>query len=343
MSIQNIPIGIIGTGGIAQVHLTAYKSRGFNVVAVCDIDENKVKTTAEKFGIKKYFTDFNKLLQIPEIQVVDIALQPWQRLPVIEASAKAGKHILCQKPFAMSMKHAVAFVDICESYGVKLMVNQNSCFVPGFLAIEPYMKPEFMGDIYYSSIEATGFYPNFPERHLISAMIVHHIALVHKWFGNISSVFAMATREGGKIEDGENLGVLMLEFESGVKCLLVTNWVWRGDAGGRNHPIEEIRIQGTKGNIFGHSEDMNVHLTEPEIKDIRPEIKGIWFPDAFGNSMAHFLECVAKDLVPITNGRDNLDQVMRTVFAAYRSIEEKRAISPQEIPYDSDINLNRKA
>lgn len=338
-SIQEIPIGIVGTGNIAQTHLTAYRNRGFNVVAACDIDEKKLKTTADKFGIQKRFTDIQEMVQLPELQVVDVAIQPWQRPPVIEAVAQAGKHILCQKPLALSMQHAVSFVETCERYAVKLMVNQNSCFVPGFLAVEPYLKPEYLGDIYFASIEATGFYPNFPERHIILAMTVHHVALVHKWFGDIHSVFAMAKREGGEIRDGENLGVLLLEFESGLQCLLVTNWCWRGEVGRRNHSTEEIRIQGTKGTIFGHSQEMNVHLTEPKVKNIRPEINGVWFPDAFGNSMAHFLECIAYDHVPITNGRDNL-HVIRAIFAAYCSIEEKRAVSLSEIPWDAEMDYN---
>ena len=341
MNIQEIPIGIVGAGNIAQTHLTAYRNRGFNVVAVCEVDEEKLKATADKFGIQKRFKDANEMTELKEIQVVDVAIQPWDRPPVIEAAAKAGKHILCQKPFALSMRHAVSFVETCERYGVKLMVNQNSCFVPGFLAIEPYIKPEYLGDIYFASIEATGFVPNFPERHVILAMTVHHIALIRKWFGEISNVFAMGRREGGEIRDGENFAMLMLEFESGMQCLLITNWVWRGEAGHRQHSMEEIRIQGTKGTIFGNSQDMNVHLTEPKVENIRPEIKGVWFPDAFGNSMAHFLECVAYDRVPITNGRDNLN-VIRACFAAYRSNEEKRAVSPCEIPWDADMDYNPK-
>jgi len=341
MDIKDIPIGVIGTGGIAQVHLTAYKSLGLNVIAACDIDEQRLNKTADKFGIEKRYVDFRDMLKIKELMVVDLPLQPWQRSPVIESAAKHGKHILCQKPFALSMKDAVSFVEFAERYGVKLMVNQNSCFVPGFLAIEPYIKDEFLGNIYYASIEATSFVPNFPEKHLIPAMMVHHIALVHKWFGEIKSVYAIAHRDGGKIEDGENLGVLILKFQNGVYCLLVTNWCWRGSVGSRNHPTEEIRIQGTKGTIFGTSENMNVHLTQPEVKDVQPEIKGVWFPDAFGKSMEHFLHCVVEDRVPLTNGRDNL-HVMQTVFASYLSIKENRAVSPSEVPYDSDIDYNPK-
>jgi len=121
--------------------------------------------------------------------------------------------------------------------------------------------------------------------------------------------------------------------------LLITNWCWRGSVGHRNHPSEEIRIQGTKGTIFGNSQNMNVHITQPEAKDIKPEINGVWFPDAFGKSMEHFLQCIIDDCSPITNGRDNL-HVMQTVFASYISIKEKRAVSPSEVSYDSDMNYN---
>jgi predicted dehydrogenase len=165
------------------------------------------------------------------------------------------------------------------------------------------------------------------------------MALIRKWFGEISNVFAMAQRDGGDIKDGENFAMLMLEFESGMQCLLITNWCWRGEVGRRQHPVEEIRIQGTKGTILGNSQQMNVHLTEPGVENIRPEINGVWFPDAFGNSMAHFLACVAYDRVPITNGRDNLN-VMRAMFAAYRSIEEKRAVHPSEILWNADMDYN---
>ena len=86
------------------------------------------------------------------------------------------------------------------------------------------------------------------------------------------------------------MSVALFTSRSGIQGLLSCNWAFLANPG-RNlqHPHEEIRIQGTKGAIYGNSEDMTVHFTEPEVHEIKPAIEGTWFPDAFGNAMAHFL------------------------------------------------------
>ncbi|MCS7192914.1 MAG: Gfo/Idh/MocA family oxidoreductase, partial [Armatimonadetes bacterium] len=68
-------IGIIGCGSIVNnAHLPAYQRFGFKVVACCDIREEAAKQSAEKFGIPKWFTDYRQLLDLPEVEIVDIAI-----------------------------------------------------------------------------------------------------------------------------------------------------------------------------------------------------------------------------------------------------------------------------
>ena len=105
------------------------------------------------------------------------------------------------------------------------------------------------------------------------------------------------------------------------------------------HPHEEIRIQGTKGAIYGNSSDMTVHLTEPETREIKPSIDGTWFPDAFGNVMAHFLECLQTGEKPITDGRGNL-HVVQTFFAMHQSARSGKVVLLDDISLDGSYNLN---
>jgi hypothetical protein len=68
-------IGIIGCGSIVNhAHLPAYRKFGFKVVACCDIREEAARQTAERFGIPKWFTDYRHLLDLPEVEIVDIAI-----------------------------------------------------------------------------------------------------------------------------------------------------------------------------------------------------------------------------------------------------------------------------
>ena len=136
------------------------------------------------------------------------------------------------------------------------------------------------------------------------------------------------------------LRALQLRFRSGVQGLLVTNWAFQGSAGHTHpHPLEEVRIQGTKGTICGNSERMTVHVTDPQEADILPVIRGKWFPDAFGNAMAHLLDCIETGKTPLTSGRGNL-HIVQTVAACYRSMKEQRMVAPEEIPLDSDFDVS---
>ena len=84
---------------------------------------------------------------------------------------------------------------------------------------------------------------------------------------------------------------------------------------------------------------MTVHLTEPETREIKPIIEGTWFPDAFGNVMAHFLECLQTSKKPITDGRGNL-HVVQTLFAMHQSATSGEVVMLDDIPLDGDYNLN---
>ena len=336
---QGFGIGLIGLG-IGQQHLLGYQRQDLPVVAICDQDAARLNEVGDRFGIDKRYTRIADLIADNDVNVIDMAVQPWIRSPIVKAAAQAGKHILCQKPFSMSMQQAVEMVETCEQHNVQLMVNQNSCFVPGFLAIEPYINAEHLGEIYHVSITCNGFYTEFPERHLIPAMQVHHVGLVYKWFGEYESVYCQAHGHNRSIEAGETMSVSLFTSRSGIQGLLSCNWAFLADAG-RNlqHPHEEIRIQGTKGAIYGNSDDMTIHLTEPEPLEIKPSIEGTWFPDAFGNVMAHFLECLRTGEKPITDGRSNL-HVVQTLFAMHQSASIGEVVKVGDISLDGDYDLS---
>jgi len=332
-------IGTIGLG-IGRVQLEGYRRYGLRVAAICDLNETRLADCARDFGIERTYTSAEALIDDPEVGIIDLALQPWQREALVERAAAAGKPIFCQKPLAMNLRQAVRMVETCERHGVPLMVNHNSCFVPGFLAVEPYLTPEYLGTIYHAEIHNYGFWTTFPERHIIPAMMVHHLALVHKWFGPIETVYCQAHGHDRTIHEGEVLAVAQLCHASGVQTLLVNDWAFlEGHRRSPSHPKEEVRVQGTLGAVLGHSEDMTVFATQPRPIEIRPVISGPWFPDAFGLAMRHFLDCLATGAKPATDGRGNL-HVLQAVFAAWQSVLDNRVVRVDEIGLDGEYDLN---
>lgn len=336
---QNLGIGLIGLG-IGEQHLLGYQRKEFNVAAICDKNEERLHDVGNRFGISKRYTHIVDLIADTDVNVIDLAVHPWIRSPIINAAAESGKHIFCQKPFSMTMQQAVEMIEKCENHNVQLMVNQNSCFVPGFLAIEPYINTDHLGEIYHVSITCNGFYTAYPGKHLIPVMQIHHISLICKWFGEIENVYCQAHGHDRSVDEGETMSVALFKCRNGVKGLLSCNWSFLANAGHNlQHPHEEIRIQGTKGAIIGNSADMTVFLTQPQTQEIKPEIHGTWFPDAFGNAMEHFLECLQNDRKPITDGRSNL-HILQTVFALHQSVLTEEIVTIDEISTTGNYDMS---
>ena len=98
-------------------------------VAVCDLDGARAKAVADEFGIPKYYTSYDRMLADPEIDTVDIATPTVLHAPMSIAAAKAGKNILCEKPFCMALQEGQAVCKEVERHGVMLMVGESYVFM----------------------------------------------------------------------------------------------------------------------------------------------------------------------------------------------------------------------
>ncbi|NOZ21846.1 MAG: Gfo/Idh/MocA family oxidoreductase [Planctomycetes bacterium] len=331
-------IGIVGLGNIANVHLEAYRKAGLNIVGGAEVDARKRKLAQERWKLPTVTEDFRELVSMPDVKVVDVAV-PQNieiRRPIIEFAAEQGRALFVQKPMVPYLSQAKELVRIAEQHSVPFMVNQNSLFVPGFMAMEPYLRdPRYIGRPYYFQIENRSWaYPRHKwaatqDRFITSAMGIHHCALVVHWFGEWESVYALQGRDASQSElKGENLSVISVKFESGVQGVIINNWCYRGSRP-RPHPREEIVIQGDAGAITGDSEDICVTTCDPP-SEIRPKFQGKWFPDAFGNSMCHFLDALDKEKPFLSSGRENLKAVA-LAEAAYLSAAERREVRREEL------------
>src|SRR5215471_11349180 len=93
--------GIIGTGFIGPVHVEALRRLGVKVSALCDLAE-RAGPAAAKLGISRVFTDYRKMLQAEDLEVVHITAPNRFHCEMSLAALRAGKHIVCEKPLAMN-------------------------------------------------------------------------------------------------------------------------------------------------------------------------------------------------------------------------------------------------
>ena len=134
MKVSRVRVGIVGLGLVCASHIKGYQSHpDAEVVAVCDLDEARAKEVADQFGIAKIYTSYNEMLQDPEINTVDITTPTHLHSPMSLAAAKAGKHILCEKPFCLSLEEGLAVCQEADAHGVRLMVGESYIFMTSIM------------------------------------------------------------------------------------------------------------------------------------------------------------------------------------------------------------------
>lgn len=134
MKVSKVKVGIVGLGLVSDSHIKGYQSHpAAEVVAVCDLDGARAKQVAAEFGIPKYYTSFDEMLRDPDVNTVDITTPTMLHSSMTIAAARAGKHILCEKPFCLTLEEGLAACAEAERHGVSLMVGESYIFMTSIM------------------------------------------------------------------------------------------------------------------------------------------------------------------------------------------------------------------
>ena len=151
-------VGIVGAGGITNVHSNGWNSfpDAAVIAAYCDIATDRAKAQSEKYtgGKAKVYGSIDDLVADPEIDIIDICLPHHLHKPAILAGAKAGKAILCEKPLTTSLEDAKEIKRVVDESGVIFMGAHNNLFYPSLLEARRLLSGGALGrPFFYRSIE----------------------------------------------------------------------------------------------------------------------------------------------------------------------------------------------
>ncbi len=118
-------VGIIGTGDIAKAHALGYQTAGASIVAVCDVDESMLARRKQEWSVERAYTNYEDLLADPEVEVVSICTPNSMHHPITVAAAKAGKHVLCEKPVSLDLAQGEEMIRACDNAGVVFQVGHH--------------------------------------------------------------------------------------------------------------------------------------------------------------------------------------------------------------------------
>ena len=151
MKKRKLRVGMIGAGGISDIHCQGWaRLDDCEVVAITDIDRNASARRAEQYDIPSIEPTTQRLLGRKDIDVVDIVTPNRFHKPGTVAALRAGKHVLCEKPLALTPKEVDAMIAASEKSGKKLMCAQHERFMDNSRAMKEYITTNPLGEVYYA-------------------------------------------------------------------------------------------------------------------------------------------------------------------------------------------------
>jgi 1,5-anhydro-D-fructose reductase (1,5-anhydro-D-mannitol-forming) len=305
--------GIVGTGGAADrlVGPAIAADPESEVVAVVSRDEGRAKEYAEKHGARHAYTRYEDLLADPEVDVVYIASPNALHVDQAISAAAAGKHILCEKPLAMTPEDAVRVVEAARAQGVKLGTNfQTRHFAP-VQDIHRLIQAGEIGDVLVVQAESSaGASPlkgwrteiGLAGMGTVNNLGVHPLDVVRHLVGSEVSEVAALT-DVGRRDELETLALVLLRFEDGAVAYVNANQKVP-------FPQQDLEIYGTKGTILGRNSTRPFLDSEVIVRTADGELTiQSNTRDGFHRAIAAFSRAVLEDRTPSASGEDGLRSV----------------------------------
>jgi 1,5-anhydro-D-fructose reductase (1,5-anhydro-D-mannitol-forming) len=322
---------IVGTGWAASdlVGPAITADTQSELVAVVSRDAARAQAFAIAHGAERAYSDYESMLNDPRVEIVYIGTPNALHAEQTIAAAKAGKHILCDKPLATSPSDARRVVETCRNAHVWLGVNFQCRHYAAIQEIKQIVDRGEIGDIELVHAESgAGHSPLRGWRTdsalsgmgTVNNMAVHPLDLVCYLVGaGVSEVFAMT--DAGRTPALETIALTLLRFDNGVLANVNANQQVP-------FPQSDIVVYGSRGTIVGRNctyfpLDSTITLRTPE----RETRIGSHTRDGFQRAVTAFRQAVATGTTPNASGEDGLRSAL-LVDAIRTSLREGRAVHP---------------
>lgn len=335
---DTVSIGVLGTGTIIRdCHmLTLQNNPKAEVVAAGNLHVESLERLARDFNIPKTYADFEEMGSDPNIDAVVVGLPTYLHAPVTIQMLEAGKHVLCEKPMAVTVAEAEQMIEAAKRARRSLMIAHMWRFDREILWLRDLVASDRLGKVFKVKSHLVWLYEGpqpqswFVQRKFagggaLADMGVHAIDTLQFVLGGArpTKVFANI---GAHFEDIEvdDTATLLLEFEGGIAGLIEAGWYHLYADGLEGH----TQVHGTKGYACALPSELHSYVngvwsvTCPKM----PERKRQFDMPMYQAQMDHFLDCVLYDNEPTPGGIDGLWAV-RVLEAAYRSAETGEAVA----------------
>jgi len=357
---MTVGFGIVGCGMIAGFHSQAIKDiRGAKVVALFDAAPQYAEKLAKSIGDCAVYTDYKEFLKHPGLDIVNICTPSGAHMDAAVGAAKAGKHVVVEKPLEITLRRCDKIIDACDKNNVKLATILPSRFSPANMALKEAIDAGRFGKLtlgdtyvkwwrsqdYYDSggwrgtwkLDGGGAYMN---------QAIHNVDLLYWFMGDVAEVSGITDTLAHERIEVEDTGVATVRFRNGALGVIeATTSAYPG-------LLKKTEIHGTTGTVIVEQDDVLLwDFAKSNRKDasIRKKFAqkvggtgGAADPSAISYSghlaqLKDFIKAINTGGTPVVDGREGRKSV-EIILAIYKSSASGRRV---ELPLKSDPKLPR--
>jgi predicted dehydrogenase len=327
-----VRFGLIGTGTWGKVHADTYTEYPrARLVALCDLNEDRARQTATQYGVEHVYTDYREMLSQADIDAVAVVTPDFAHREIIEEAARAGKHIIVEKPLATTSEDLDKIAEAITRAGVKFMVDFHCRWCPPLVVARNDIQQGLLGEPVSAYLRL-----NNPlsvplkmlswsgESSILWFLGSHAIDTLRYLFQDEVVRVYSASRSGvlrARGVDVPDIYQTILEFGNGAIATLENHWIM---------PDSSPQLNDFKVNILGSKGMFNMDLTHNQLIERylanvsdRPDVldgplihgKHIGFVH---ESIRHFVDCVADGTTPGVTLQDGV-RVSKVILAIMQS------------------------
>ena len=313
------------------------------VVAVASPSPGHAADFATRYAIAQSYGDYRELVRDPDVDMVWITAPNNLHAPIAVAAARAGKHVVCEKPLCLTLDEADAMIDACSRAGVLLLYAEELFFAPKYVKAKQMADEGAFGRVHlvkqgekHSGPHADWFWDI--EQSGGGALMdlgCHGIAFCWWFLGKpkVASVYShLSTQVHGARTEGDDESITIIEFEGGALGVVENSW---NRPGGMDDSIE---VFGAKGQTYADMLMGNALPTYSEVGfgyavEKASTTRGWTFPVfeeqwnyGFPQELRHFARCVRGLETPVSDGETGR-VVLEVLYAGYASAGLGRKIA----------------
>lgn len=277
---KKLHYGIIGCGTFGEHHIMGIQElRNAEIVALCDVNLERCKELAERYGIKKVYRDYRELLKDEEVEAVAIVTSDQTHAEITEAALHAGKHVLCEKPMSLDLDECRRMIQASDESGKKLMIGQICRFTPGFIEAKKLVDKGLIGELFFVESEYAHDYSHMtspnnwrmsPERHPIIGGACHAIDLLRWIAGDPVETTAYSNHKVLDEWPVDDCTIAIFKFPNNV-----IGKVFCSIGCKRDYTMRTV-LYGSRGTIIVNNKDPYISICRDHLSDDGPVLGGVW-------------------------------------------------------------------